>query len=42
LALAMDSGADYLITGDKDLLELKSFEGTEILAITEFEKIRGG
>lgn len=36
LSLAKDSKADYLITGDKDLLDLKSLDGTTILTITEF------
>ena len=38
LALAKDSKADYLITGDKDLLELKKFSKTSILTIVEFLK----
>lgn len=37
LALAKDSRADYLITGDKDLLEIGVFEGTQILTFSEFE-----
>lgn len=36
LALAHDSSADYLITGDKDLLVIKQFEQTKIVNITEF------
>ncbi len=36
LALARDSSADYLITGDKDLLVIKQFEQTKIVNITEF------
>ncbi len=36
LSLAKDSNADYLITGDKDLLVLKSFEKTKITTITEY------
>lgn len=39
LSLARDSKADYLITGDKDLLVLKSIDKTEILTITNFFKI---
>lgn len=31
LELARDSQADFLITGDKDLLELKQWEGTKII-----------
>jgi uncharacterized protein len=36
LALAQDSGADYLITGDRDLLILENFAGTAILTYQEF------
>jgi putative PIN family toxin of toxin-antitoxin system len=36
LSLAVDSNASYLLTGDKDLLELKSIEETSILTITDF------
>jgi uncharacterized protein len=36
LGLAQDSQADYLITGDRDLLILESFEGTAILAYQDF------
>ena len=36
LALAKDGKANFLITGDKDLLELKSFEKTQIITIAEF------
>jgi putative PIN family toxin of toxin-antitoxin system len=38
LALAIDSKAKFLITGDKDLLELKTFKKTTILTITEYLK----
>ncbi len=31
LALSKDGKADYLITGDEDLLILKDFDGTEII-----------
>jgi len=37
LSLAKDSKADFLITGDKDLLVLKKFESTEIVTIVEFQ-----
>lgn len=37
LALAKDSRADYLVTGDQDLLILKIFEGTKIVTITDLE-----
>lgn len=36
LSLSKDSKADYLITGDKDLLELVEFESTKIITMTEF------
>jgi hypothetical protein len=39
LALAKDSQADFLITGDKDLLVLKQFENTQILSFVDFIKL---
>ncbi|MBZ9779902.1 putative toxin-antitoxin system toxin component, PIN family [Psychroflexus sp. CAK8W] len=36
LNLSVDSKANYLITGDKDLLVLKKIEGTEIVTFTDF------
>lgn len=36
LALAVDGKADYLLTGDKDLLELKSIKSTKIQTIADF------
>ena len=39
LSLAKDSQADFLLTGDKDLLVLKAFGATRIVTITEFQKI---
>ena len=36
LALAKDSKADFLITGDKDLLVLKKFENTSIVTLPQF------
>ena len=41
LALAKDSRADYLITGDNDLLDLKEFESTKIVTYSEFEETVG-
>jgi putative PIN family toxin of toxin-antitoxin system len=38
LSLAIDSKADYLVTGDNDLLELKKIKGTHIVSINEFMK----
>ncbi len=39
LALAKDGNADFLITGDKDLLVLEKYENTQILTYREFEEI---
>lgn len=36
LSLAIDGKADYLITGDKDLLEIKKYGETEVISISEF------
>ena len=36
LSLAIDGKADYLITGDKELLEVKKYGETEIISIAEF------
>lgn len=38
LDLIDTSKADYLVTGDKDLLELKRFMSAEILSVSNFEK----
>jgi uncharacterized protein len=38
LALSIDSQADFLITGDKDLLVLQKFNATKIVRLTEFIK----
>jgi putative PIN family toxin of toxin-antitoxin system len=37
LSLAKDSKANYLLTGDKDLLILKTFDDTQIVTVTEFQ-----
>ena len=39
LNLSIDGNADYLITGDKDLLVLNQIEKTKIITITEFTEI---
>lgn len=39
LSLAIDSNADFLITGDNDLLILNSVEDTKIIKFIDFEKI---
>ncbi len=36
LALAKDSQADFLVTGDKDLLVLQQFESTKIVTYQQF------
>ncbi len=39
LACALEAGADYLVTGDVDLLELKTFKGIRIVTPRDFEMI---
>lgn len=39
LALAKDSKADFLLTGDKDLLEIEKFGTTRILSYKDFLKL---
>jgi putative PIN family toxin of toxin-antitoxin system len=39
LACARDAVADYVVTGDEDLLVLKNYEGISILNPKEFEKL---
>lgn len=36
LECARSAGADYIVTGDKDLLSLVEYEGIQILSPTEF------
>ena len=36
LSLALDGNADYLITGDKELLNVKNYGKTEIISFSEF------
>ncbi len=38
LGLIRSSRSNFLVTGDKDLLELNPFEGTEIITPAEFER----
>jgi uncharacterized protein len=38
LAMAKDGKADYIVTGDFDLLELGSFEGAKIINYQNFDK----
>ena len=37
LALVKEGSADYLITGDKDLLIMKELENTKIVTLPDFE-----
>ncbi len=39
LALAKDSKADYLLTGDNDLLDIKNFAKTKIITINNFFEV---
>jgi putative PIN family toxin of toxin-antitoxin system len=39
LACAKDAVADYIVTGDEDLLVLKNYEGIRIVNPREFEKL---
>jgi putative PIN family toxin of toxin-antitoxin system len=36
LECALDGMADYIVTGDKDLLDLVSFEGIKIVKVSDF------
>ncbi len=36
LSLSVDGNADYLITGDKELLEVVNYNETKIISITQF------
>jgi putative PIN family toxin of toxin-antitoxin system len=38
LALAKDGHADFLITGDEDLLKIRDFEKTRILSYSAFKE----
>ena len=40
LALAKDGNADYLLTGDKDLLVIKKFGKTKITTIVDFLELK--
>lgn len=39
LACALGTGAGYLVTGDEDLLELKTFKGVRIVTARDFEML---
>lgn len=36
LECAVSAGADYIVTGDKDLLRLKQYDGIHILSVSDF------
>ncbi len=40
LALAKDGKANYLVTGDKDLLDIKTFRNTKIITIADLHAIK--
>lgn len=39
LELAVTAHADYLVTGDEDLIDLNPYHGLKIVKVKEFEKI---
>jgi len=39
LALAKVGRADFLVSGDKDLLEIKNYDKTKVLTMDEFERL---
>lgn len=39
LALALDSGAEYIVTGDRDLLELHPWRGVQVLTAGDFVRV---
>ncbi|MBN2009443.1 putative toxin-antitoxin system toxin component, PIN family [candidate division KSB1 bacterium] len=39
LSLAVDSHADYLLTGDRDLLEIGHIKSTKIISVSDFEQL---
>ena len=40
LSLAVDGNADFLITGDEDLLELKEIEKTRIVTLNQYLQVK--
>lgn len=40
LSLAVDGNADFLITGDQDLLELKAIEKTQVVTINQYLEVK--
>jgi uncharacterized protein len=41
LSTAVSSAADYLVTGDKQLLALGQFSGLQIVSVAEFARVLG-
>lgn len=39
LALALDSAAEYIVTGDRDLLELHPWRGVQVLSTGDFVRL---
>lgn len=39
LACALEAGADYIVSGDKHLLNLKNYQGITIVTVQEFLKL---
>lgn len=42
VSLAVQGRADYILSGDKHLLELKEFKGIKIISLKEFLRIKDG
>jgi len=42
LECAVSAGADYIVTGDKDLLRLGSYDSIKILTVSDFLKLARG
>jgi len=39
LATALDGNADYVVSGDKDLLAVREFKGVKVLTVDQMLKI---
>jgi len=39
VSLAIDSGANFLVTGDNDLLDIQKIGDTNVLRYTDFDEI---
>lgn len=42
LECAVSAGSDFIVTGDKDLLRLKRYDGIRIVSVAEFLDIAAG